>query len=71
MSTVLSIAELDRIWMQLLGARSARIKAQKQENDLIDRFAREARRTAEAAALPVDVHVWDVSMPMIGEENIT
>lgn len=72
MSTVLSIAELDRLWMQLLSARSARIKVQKQENDLVDRFSREARRTAEAAASSYvyGISREEVSVPLLGEENI-
>lgn len=51
----LSITDCDRLWMQVLAARSARIKAQKCESDLIDRFAREALRTAELAKRTVHV----------------
>lgn len=55
---VVSITELDRLWMQVLAARSARIKSQKQETDLIDRFVREAKRVTGSALviLPADKH---------------
>lgn len=53
-----AITECDRLWMQVLAARAARIRAQKQETDAIDRFSRAAK--AAAIAGDVTAHVWGV-----------
>lgn len=52
------VTEMDRAWMAVLAARSARVKAQKAENDAIDKFQRaiaaEIAKSKETATPALD-----------------